>query len=484
MTATVGSETIELQASLDAFARLPEWLASAMQPEVVAGSLRRHVPALAAGELQLLACVPQRLRAKADQWLARYQLTVGALNDELRDVVLVGNLYAPSAEVPDDVDLASPSGDLGVDDWTCWLPDLRLRLHRETADNALPALPALVDPDTAARVLADVLRGAGYGDVSIVDCRPDVVRYKPGSRCTVVVRLTYDDSATNRQPPPLVVMKTHQGDKGRTAWEAMTALWAQPVAHEGVVSLAEPLAYFAEERILVQGPLAEDRTLKVLARDAIADGRRDALDLLRAELAKTARALAALHHSGATYGATATFAGELAEVQELIDRLAITLPELGGAARPLLSRLTDLAEQFPAEDVVPAHHDFRPAQVLLSGGGVGFIDFDGAAMAEPAFDLGRFRAKLRDIGITVLTAAGKAHAPDLAEHLALMDELCGHFTHAYRQHSPVSVERVQLWETIDLVTAMLHAWTKVRLLRVEPRLIVLRHAVDALGALH
>jgi hypothetical protein len=45
------------------------------------------------------------------------------------------------------------------------------------------------------------------------------------------------------------------------------------------------------------------------------------------------------------------------------------------------------------------------------------------------------------------------------------------------------MERVQFWETIDLVTAMLHAWTKVRLLRVEPRLIVLRHAVDALGAL-
>jgi hypothetical protein len=46
------------------------------------------------------------------------------------------------------------------------------------------------------------------------------------------------------------------------------------------------------------------------------------------------------------------------------------------------------------------------------------------------------------------------------------------------------VERVQLWETIDLVTAMLHAWTKVRLLRVEPRLIVLRHAVNGLSALH
>jgi len=30
-----------------------------------------------------------------------------------------------------------------------------------------------------------------------------------------------------------------------------------------------------------------------------------------------------------------------------------------------------------------------------------------------------------------------------------------------------------LWEAVDLFTALLHAWTKVRLLRVGPRLTVL-----------
>jgi hypothetical protein len=32
---------------------------------------------------------------------------------------------------------------------------------------------------------------------------------------------------------------------------------------------------------------------------------------------------------------------------------------------------------------------------------------------------------------------------------------------------------VLLWESCDLLTAMLHAWTKVRLLRLEPRMAVL-----------
>jgi hypothetical protein len=42
----------------------------------------------------------------------------------------------------------------------------------------------------------------------------------------------------------------------------------------------------------------------------------------------------------------------------------------------------------------------------------------------------------------------------------------------------VTVDRVVLWETTDLLTALLHAWTKVRTARVEPRLALLRHALS------
>ena len=44
-----------------------------------------------------------------------------------------------------------------------------------------------------------------------------------------------------------------------------------------------------------------------------------------------------------------------------------------------------------------------------------------------------------------------------------------------REKAEVSTERVLLWETCDLITAMLHAWTKVRLARIHPRLTVLTH---------
>jgi len=307
-----------------------------------------------------------------------------------------------------------------------------------------------------------------------------VVRYKPGSRCTVVVGVTYTEPSTPR-PPAKVVLKTHQGDKGQTAWDAMTALWEKPT-WRGVMDLAEPLAFLPEERILVQGPVPEEITLKELARQAFADGSPEPMGALRASLSDTGRALATLHRSGAEYGRTATFEDELAEVRDVIDRLALTVPQLQGAAAPLLQRLEELAVQHPADPIVPAHHDFRPAQVLLHPDGLGFIDFDGASMAEPALDLGRFRAKLRDIGISSLLYTGQPLAGEpLAQNLALLDDLCEHFLASYLEHAAVSRQRVLMWETCDLVTGMLHAWTKVRLVRLEPRLAILLHQLRSSG---
>src|SRR4029453_560839 len=224
------------------------------------------------------------------------------------ELVLVGRLLPPGSAPLLDTSAAS----FGEPGWGCYLPDLGLLLEVEVADAGLPALPSLVDADRAAEVLQQALRSAGYG-VDVAACVPDVVRYKPGSRCTIVYRMEYGSGVPG--PDPLVV-KTHQGDKGRTAWEAMRALWARPVARDGVVTLAQPLAYLPEERVLVQGPVPEERTLKDLARqaltDAVTEESADSLDELREMLARTAAALAALHGSGARYGRSATWEEELA----------------------------------------------------------------------------------------------------------------------------------------------------------------------------
>ncbi len=484
----------DVATALETFAELPEWLAAVMAPGRVAAALRSAVPELGGPRWRLAAAVVDRLRAKGAEWHVHCRLDL--IDDgQPSELVLIGRLLPPGSAPPPEVPAPPrkvpavdvPAGDVpspdvpapsfGEPGWRCYLPELRLQLEVEVADAGLPALPILVDAGRATEVLQQSLRDAGYA-VDVTGCVPDVVRYKPGSRCTIVYRMTYGSGAPG--PDPLVV-KTHQGDKGRTAWEAMRALWARPVARDGVVTLAEPLAYLPEDRVLVQGPVPEDCTLKDLARqaltEAVAGETTGGLDELREMLARTAAALAALHGSGAQDGRAATWEEELAEVREVVARLSTTVPHLGTAADPLLSRLEVLHSSAPADPLVSAHHDFRPAQVLLHAGSIGFIDFDGACRAEPALDLGRFRAKLRDIGISAFVASGSPLAGDALErHLRLMDELCDGFLAAYQRHAPVTVARVTLWELTDLLTALLHAWTKVRTARVAPRLAVLLHA--------
>ena len=104
--------------------------------------------------------------------------------------------------------------------------------------------------------------------------------------------------------------------------------------------------------------------------------------------------------------------------------------------------------------------------------------------AEPAVDLSRFRASLRDIGISTLDLGGSPPcAAQLETRLGLLDELCEHVLVAYQQHAVVSRERILLWESCELMTALLHAWTKVLLSRVLPLLALLTHQLRSSGAL-
>jgi hypothetical protein len=462
---------------LSTFKSLPDWLAAPMQPDRVAQSLVQHVPELAEGRVRLLDCAADRLRAKGTQWLVRYSVRVADSSvGAVRDVVLVGNLWSPFVE---EDPVATNGRAFGRPGWTCWLPDLRLALRAQATDEALPALPRLTEPAAVAELLEPLVRATGHPGASITACEPVVVRYKPGSRCTVVVRVTY---APDRSTPPNpVVVKTHQGDKGEVAWAAMNALWERPGTWRHVVRLAEPIAYVPRDRILVQGPVPGEHTLKELVREAVSSADPARLSLLRDRLAQTARGLAAIHCSGASYGRTVTFEDELAEVQEVVDRLSFSVPALANAAQPMLQWLADCSRTVPPNPIVAAHHDFRPAQVLLHEDGVGFIDFDGACMAEPALDLGRFRANLRDIGISTVDVTGGD--PRVEATLAVIDDLCEHFLQAYLAHAQVSRTRVLLWECCDLFTTLLHAWTKVRLARVEPRLVNLVHGLRTSGLL-
>jgi aminoglycoside phosphotransferase (APT) family kinase protein len=270
----------------------------------------------------------------------------------------------------------------------------------------------------------------------------------------------------------------------------MRALWDSPLRTSGLVSIAEPLAYLSDLRLLVQGPVREEQTLEQLLVSALHAGTPEAMAELESYVRKTAVGLAALHRSGVTYGETVTWADELADVRKEIARLTVPMPDLADVVTTLLAHLEALDAAYPADPPLPAHGSFRPAQVLLHGAQIGFIDFDSFCRAEPAMDLAQFRATVTSAGLSgALSDEDEDEGedgtalPDRAAclaRLAQLEPICEAFLASYQAFDPVSRPRVALWETLYVLAKVLHGWTKVKPARIYLRMLLLERHLEGL----
>jgi aminoglycoside phosphotransferase (APT) family kinase protein len=441
----------------------PEWLAAVADPGQVANRLRRFAPDVA-------SCEVVRVRLKADSFTAVYRVTTaGTAGEPGRIVELHGEVVPPGG-----LSEAGPEGAFGSAGWRCSLPELHLVLTPGQADGVLPALPALTDPGAACGLIQRAIGARPrYTGFRVESCRLDVTRHKPGSRCTVVYELELPPGAPLAWPRA-VVAKTYWGRKGRVAWEAMNALWRSPMGTTTTVAIAEPLAFLDMERVLLQRAIPHRTTFKELLRTTLAENATDATRVLQPLVEHIARGLAELHRSGVGMTGLHTWEDELAEVRGVADRLVLLVPGPTTRAAGLLSQLEHHAAAHPPQPPVPAHGSFRPAQVVIDGaGGIGFIDFDSFCAAEPAHDVALFCSSLRDTGLRALLESD----PNCARHHALLDDLCNAFVAAYGSVAPVSAVRVALWETLDLLTAVQHCWTKVKFDRLAYRMALLEHRV-------
>jgi aminoglycoside phosphotransferase (APT) family kinase protein len=168
----------------------------------------------------------------------------------------------------------------------------------------------------------------------------------------------------------------------------------------------------------------------------------------------------------------------------LNDQLAAVVPELAGAATPLLARLAAAAAAHPAEPLRPAHGSFRPAQVLLHQNRVGFIDFDGFGQAEPARDLALFLWNIKSVGLNTAAEDDEDEPVDAAIHLDYLDQLdhlAAVFLTEYQAGAPRARPRLALWEALNLLTLVLEDWIKVQPGRLKNMIFLLERHLRASG---
>jgi phosphotransferase family enzyme len=463
------------------FAALPDWLDAATQPERFVAAINRAIPEFAAGSLTIYECDIGHVRFKRDFWTGIYELTVGEPGTgERRTIALRGTILPPQASEPARDTYAA----FGTDGWQAYLADLNLKLEMRPPDEALPALPILTDPETARALLESSIRSAAprYHDLQIAACMPKVMRYSPGSRCTILYRLEYPPGLSDgRGWPEIVVAKTYKGGKGKHAYAGMRALWESDFARSGGVTLAEPLAFLPDLNVLVQGPIREERTLQELIGEALRAGTPEALDELHARVRQTAAGLATLHRSDVRFGPVRTWEDELDEVRGVVDNLASALPWVAQAATPLLARLQAAAVAQPADQTMTVHGTFRPGQVLIYRGEIGFIDFDSFCQAEPALDLSLFLRRTKDIALAILNDEENPSQERRAALLTQAETVCEVFLSEYEARVPISRQRVALWEALDLFTLVLHCWTKVKPERLDNSMFALERHLRTIG---
>jgi hypothetical protein len=463
---TGSSRTLDDQTIARGLERLrarPEWLTHALDPSRVLHALARHVPEVVEGRVLLVDCEIERLVSKdtSGRWSGTYRLTVEDASGA-RDVLPMRvTLTAPGTATPTGVKKSS-ARPLGSEGWSCYLPELRLLCEPAPREQTLEAMPLLMDPERARDLLEMSIRAGapGYADIHIAECRPTMLNYKPGTRCTIRHDLRYEARNRDKAWPDAVIVKAYRKPKGERAYRGMVALWQSRLVQSSTVRIAEPFAYIPTLKVLIQGTLPEDETLEEALRRALRDGSPAALDRLRRLMRATARGLAELHRSGAKSDEVADVGEQIADIDELINRLGVMAPDVAEAAAPFFEHLRELARSERPDPAVPSHGSFDCDQVLIAGDSLGFIDFDSFCMAEPALDVGHFRASLIDSGMKVAERDILDSPARASAYLDKLDDLADEFLARYQSEAHVSNARLALWEGLDYLRDALHLWTK------------------------
>jgi len=472
---------------LQIFQVFPDWLVAARDPARICAALSQAIPEFRSGQLILHECDSSNIRYKGENWTGFYELTVSKPGESsTSEIHLDGVLSAPGLSSSRPLLVENP---LGSKEWHAIIPALNLELWTKQPEAVLSALEVLTDPEQSRQYLTSRIRAASpaYQDLQIQACHPKIVRYKPGSRCTIVYHLDYPSGAdVHSRWPELVVAKTYRKEKGQNAYESMQALWNSPLSSSNVMKIAEPLAYDPEMKVMLQGPVRQEKTLKELTVMAVKAGTPEAFDELTDAMFKTARGLAELHRSNVELGTVYGWENDEAQVRESIDELSVSVPELAAAAYPFVERLSNLEASSQPDPLVSSHGTFRPAQVLMYHGEIGFIDFDSCCKAEPAKDLGLFlcaflrtgmaTVKFDDLEINLEPLDDAARLARFERLIAVSERFLDEYERCYR---PVNRQRVALFEALELFILILHAWTKVKVREINDIMFVLEHFLPA-----
>lgn len=270
--------------------------------------------------------------------------------------------------------LASQNGNpLDPQGYARFFPDLNLFMFFFPTDPVFPRLAKVSTPAAVEPLLIEHFKKLRPGALiqSITSTR---VKYLPEISCI----LRYEAEIGEEQPLT-IYGKVQHSRRGAMTYDVMKALWDLPARAKGDLVLAEPLAYYPNDALLLQSALPGEE---------VKGDRHSEIFLGQCEAA--GRMIGHIHGSGIELGEPHSADYELDRIYKRLDEFKLSAPRVYMMLRDLLKQITAKAQKLPPEAPVPSHGDYKYNQFLWDGKTYGMIDVEYFVQAEPSFDLGKY----------------------------------------------------------------------------------------------
>src|SRR6267378_1637115 len=254
---------------------------------------------------------------------------------------------------------------------TAEVPEWSMHIQISPLDLRFPQLVRLSDPRyvrarlatyAASDLTPDQPRSGRYGVTPI--------RYHPGKR--LVLRYDPLDAAKGGT----VFAKLYAGEDGARAFRVAGHVADRLAEHGEGVTAVRPLAYVAEDRVVLYPGLSGAPLSKHL--------RRPSQGVARC-LERAGAALHALHRLPQAVAGPLQlhdFAAEAWMAARASDYIPALLPSVGAAIDALLDRAREVHERLPQEPPTFAHRDFKSEHVWITPGQLTLLDFDRRFFAD------------------------------------------------------------------------------------------------------
>jgi hypothetical protein len=322
--------------------------------------------------------------------------------------------------------------DLSLKGFALYDAEHRLWLHSLIADKKLPGLQVALDPTAMKPILGDYWPPSACEGEQILGCEVEILRYKPGKRCTLRYRLENGGSFGSATGQRSLIGKIYEDeDQAERVYSAMCELARRgfgPDAPDGI-RVPQPLGYIDRLRMVLMEDVAGTPLVDHLSSPQLDD-----------HLRTVARALVKIHHCPVPVEKERAADDQVSRLKRAVSQITAARPDLEEALDRCLRRIQELSDDLPAHEPVLVHGSLYPKEVLLGGSELTIVDLDKIALSDPALDVGNFLAHIVWSGLQLAwpEEVARSHART--------------FLSAYRQEIPAALmQRIDFYHRACLL---------------------------------